>query len=112
MLKKLFKGLWGRRKKKEKPSYPSLKELKRERTKVFDRWTWETGSKEDREEFETLDAVIEIYEDQRNVLRTKILVFQSMKDSDELMNSDTITEKVVKEILEKNSHEYKQKYEY
>ena len=39
--------------------FPTLEELEDKRREIFDRWCWETGSKEDWNEIEQLDIEIE-----------------------------------------------------
>ena len=64
---------------KEKQIY-SRKELEEKRTEAFDRWTWETGSEEDRLEFEACDEALENAEMAEMIARSKVILLRHMKD--------------------------------
>lgn len=46
-----------------------LEKLREKRAKIFDRWTWKTGKKEDREEYDKLDAHIKKIEETYEIVK-------------------------------------------
>ena len=56
-------------------------ELEEKRAEAYDRWNWETGSEEDKLEFEALDDMLEDADMAEMLASAKVILFRHMKDS-------------------------------
>ena len=116
MLKEILKRFWPKEKEPPRPKFVSTRELERKRADAFDRWTWETGSKADREEFEKLDKVVKGRKNERERLRTQLKIYNGMLEHAKKKPpgdpaNEIITVETIEKVLEKTKDEYKQKFE-
>ena len=58
----------------------SKKELEEKRAEAYDRWNWETGSEEDKLEFEALDDMLKDADMAEMIARSKVILFRHLKE--------------------------------
>ena len=86
--------------------------MEEKRVEAFDRWNWETGAKEDREEFERLEKKVEEYPsvDDEMIHKAKGIMFKGMLEDIEMgmyhdQNPETLKE-VLKKLEEKRTGDW------